>query len=357
MKPITDTITRDHRTKLLTRRVRAIMRAFNKNPNYLSVTPNITWDDSFIPPELYDDLEKIETTSLDAEERQQVQKEEEKEWEKEEIREKIEEQMTATQNDKGKMKETTQDTENVKRKWTRKFSESSLVFDISGGNEGGISADEAEPPAKRVKRKKSIDNDGVTPVPPPCRHCTISRLKCIPNGWNVTCKNCEIARRTCSLSKSLLNDKGKAKETAEDNEKPDDTEKPKTQDLREIRTSLYALTKSILDDRSSSEDEEVDQLDEVPAKPSPKKKKISTTTKDGFIPNDPKVCLVNSSFSSCWKITVVQCDRCEESQKECFRRETYNGTSCTHCAKLRKGCNLTKSQKINFIPNDPKVCF
>jgi hypothetical protein len=231
------------------------MRAFNKNPNYLSGTPNITWDDSFIPPELYDDFEKIESASLDAKESQQVQKEEEKEWEKDKEKkwEKIEEQVTATQN-KGKMKETAQekdDPENLKRKWTGKTVASSLVFDISGDNEDGTSADEAEPPAKRVKRKKSIDNVGITPVPPP---------------W-------------------------KAKETAEDNEKPDDTEKPKAQDLREIRTSLYALTKSILDDRSSSEDEdeEVDQLDEVPAKPSPKKKKISTTTKDGFIPNVPKV--------------------------------------------------------------------
>ena len=81
MKPITDTITRDHRTKLLTRRVRAIMRAFNKNPNYLSVTPNIVWDDSFIPPELYDDLE-TELASLDAKESQQMQKEKARESER-----------------------------------------------------------------------------------------------------------------------------------------------------------------------------------------------------------------------------------------------------------------------------------
>ena len=45
--------------------------------------------------------------------------------------------------------------------------------------------------------------------------------------------------------------------------------------------SIYVLTKSIMDDRSSSDDENVvDQLDEVPAKPSPKKKKVSATTID-----------------------------------------------------------------------------
>ena len=42
-----------------------------------------------------------------------------------------------------------------------------------------------------------------------------------------------------------------------------------------------------MDDRST-EDEDVDQLDEVPAMASPNKKKV---TMDGFIPYDPKVYL------------------------------------------------------------------
>jgi hypothetical protein len=58
-------------------------------------------------------------------------------------------------------------------------------------------------------------------------------------------------------------------------------------------------------------------------------------------------------------LTVDQCDRCEESHKECVRRDTQvHGASCMQCAKAKKGCNLTKGQsKINFIPNDPKVCL
>lgn len=194
MKPITDAITRDHRTKLLTRRVRAIMRAFNKNPNYISLTPDITWDDSFIPPELYDDLE-TEPASLDAEESQQVQKEKEREKEKpkESKRLKMEVQMIkgkvkAMQNDKGKAKETAQDKgkpddiENRKRKWTRtrKTPESNPAFGNTSDNEDGTLDDEAEPPAKRDMRKKSIDGVGVIPVPPPCRRCTLSKIECKP---------------------------------------------------------------------------------------------------------------------------------------------------------------------------------
>jgi hypothetical protein len=287
VNPITDPITLGHRTKLLTRRVRAVMRAFNKNRNYLSETPNITWDDSFVPRELYDDLE----TELDGKESQRAQK-------KEKASERMEEQMSnekawATQNDKRKMKETAQDkddTENPKRKWKQKTSESesSLVFDIADDSGDETSADEDEPPAKRFMRKNSVDDVGIIPVPP-CQQCTSSQKECKPNGWSVACKNCRKTHRTCSLSKALRNDKGKAKETAEDNEKPDDTEKPKTQRLREMHTSIYALTKSVLDN-SSIEDEDVDQLDEIPVKASPMKKMVPTTTNDGFISYNPKVC-------------------------------------------------------------------
>jgi hypothetical protein len=243
------------------------------------MTPNITWDDSFIPPELYDDL-----ASVDAKESQQLQNEKARESQREE--QMIKEKAMATQKDKGKTKETAQDkddTEKPKRKWTQKTSESIMVFEV------GTSDDEAEPPAKRVKRNKSIDDVGIIPVPPSCQQCTISRIECTPNGWSVACKNCQKSQRTCSLSKALQNDKGKAKETAEDIEKPDDTEKPKTQRAREIHTSIFAVTKPIPRGRSSSEDEDVDQLDESPAKPSPKKKKVSSTTMGGFIPYDPKV--------------------------------------------------------------------
>lgn len=211
---------------------------------------------------------------------------------------KLEEQMAkekanTTQNDKGKAKETAQDknnfdkTENPK-KWTRETSESSPDFYIASENEEGTSSDESEPLSKRVKCKETIDNVGNISMPPPCRRCTISQIQCKPNGWHAACKNCRKARQTCSLSKALPKDNERAKETAEDNEKPDDAEKPRTQRFREIHTSIYTLTKSsILDDRSSIEDEdEIDQLDEVPTKSFPK---VPTTTMEGFIPNDPKV--------------------------------------------------------------------
>ena len=85
---MTDSVTRDYRSKLLTRRVRAIIRAFNKNPKYLSdEKPNITWDELFIPPELYVNL-KRELESLDA---QQVQKRKESKKEKEGKKEKMQE--------------------------------------------------------------------------------------------------------------------------------------------------------------------------------------------------------------------------------------------------------------------------
>ena len=85
---MTDSITRDHRSKLLTQRVRAIIRAFNKNPKYLSdEKPNITWDELFIPLELYVNL-KRELESLDA---QQAQKRKESEKEKEGKKEKMQE--------------------------------------------------------------------------------------------------------------------------------------------------------------------------------------------------------------------------------------------------------------------------
>ena len=297
MKPIAGTITLHHRTKLLTRRVRAVMRAFNKNPNYLSERPNINWDDSFVPPQLY---VETELASPDGGERQQVQGDG-KEWEKEKAGEKMEERVSkdkanTMENDKGKAKETAQDrenpdeTENLKRKRMRETSESGLAIDITSDTEDGPSSDESEPLAKRAKCKESSGN---ADMPSPCQRCIISQTECKPNGWHAACKNCRKARQTCSLSKALPNDHEKAKETAEDNKKLDDIEKPKTQRFREIHTSTYTVTKSsIVDDRSSIGDEDdVDQLDEDPAKPSSTKKNVSTTTNDGFIPYDPKVCL------------------------------------------------------------------
>ena len=265
------------------------MRAFNKNRNYLSETPNITWDDSFVPPELYGEL-----ASSDGKGSQGMQA---KKRERDKASERMEEQMSkekakATQNDKRKtnLKETAQDkddTENTQRKW--KSSESSLVFDIADDSEEGTSADEDEPSRKRFKRKNSIDDVGTIP---PCRQCTSLKKECIPNGWSVACKNCRKVRRTCSLSKALRNGKGKAKETAEDNEEPDDTEKPQSQRPREINASIHALTKSILDNGSIEDEDDVEQLDgEVPAKASPQKMKVLATTNDGFITYDPKVYL------------------------------------------------------------------
>ena len=286
------------------------MRAFNKNHNYFSETPNITWDDSFVPPELYDDLE-TELERLNTGEDQQVQKEKAIESRSLEMGKQMPNEVDIMQVDKGKGKEEAQDkenhdeTENYKRKWTRKTSESSL-FDITGDNEDNASSDESEPLAKRVKCQEYIDNVGFIPIPPPCGRCTISRIECKPNGWHAACKNCRKARQTCNLSKALPNDLEKEKETlaAENNKKLDDTEKPSmTQRFREIHTSIYTLTKSsILNDRLLTEDEDaVDQVDEVPTKPSPKERKVVTMTMDGFIPNDPKVCL-ESIISSRWKV-------------------------------------------------------
>ena len=290
---MTDSITRDHRSKLLTRRVRAIIRAFNKNPKYLSdEKPNITWDELFIPPELYVNL-KRELESIDAKESQQVQKRKENEKEKEGKKEKMQEKekgkelekkerekkaresqrqkmedqiakekARVAQSDKKKAKNTSQEKKNpnktessipkwtvktsgciyipsddetdnpvgvakppdstknykrntrdtpqdkedsddaedtddaeefdnteknLKRKWTRKTSESSASYDTL--------ADEAqaEPPPKRAKFGKSIDDD------PPCQRCTQLKKDCITNGFPAACESCRKAKSACNL--------------------------------------------------------------------------------------------------------------------------------------------------------------
>ena len=294
---MTDSITRDHRSKLLTRRVRAIIRAFKKNPKYLSdEKPNITWDELFIPPELYVNL-KRELESLDVKESQQVQKRKEngkedggkegevqekekgKKLEKKERkkkaresqRQKMEQQIAkekakvaqsdkkkantsqdkenpyetenslpkrtvktpeciyissddetdipadvakppdATKNYKRDARDTTQDKEgsndtektndteetdnntekNLKRKWTRKTSESTDSYIDSSADEA-----QAEPLSKRVNKcKKSIDDV------PPCQRCTQLKKECIPNGFPAACKKCRRDKKTCNLAK------------------------------------------------------------------------------------------------------------------------------------------------------------
>jgi hypothetical protein len=93
--------------------------------------------------------------------------------------------------------EKTDDTgKNLKRKWTRKTSASSSSY-----KQDDASADEADPPAKQVKRKKLIDDVGVIPVPP-CQQCAKSKKECIPNGWSAACKSCRKSKMTCSLAKA-----------------------------------------------------------------------------------------------------------------------------------------------------------
>ena len=80
---------------------------------------------------------------------------------------------------------------NLKRKWTRKTSESSASYDTL--------ADEAqaEPPAKRAKFGKSIDDD------PPCQRCTQLKKDCITNGFPAACESCRKAtgKSACNLSR------------------------------------------------------------------------------------------------------------------------------------------------------------
>ena len=169
-----DTIALVNRSKLITQRVRTIMLAFFVNRNYFSESPNITWDDSFVPPELYVNLE-TELASIDAKKSQQVLKEKVGKSQREKMEEQMAKEKTKpTQEDKGKAKDTEQDkknpddTENPKRKRTRRTSENSVVFNITGDNEDDTSADVAESPIKRVKHDKSIDDIDINPVPPPC---------------------------------------------------------------------------------------------------------------------------------------------------------------------------------------------
>ena len=245
--PFTDIITREHRSKLLTRRVRAIMRVFGKNPNYLSgATPNITWDDSFIPPALYENLET----------ERQKEKEREKEKTRESQKRKMEEQMAkekakVKQNDKEKAKETMQDlddTEKPKRKWTREIS----ICSDSCNDKDDTSVEETEPSAKRVKRKKLIDDVGIVPDSPPCRRCAKSKKECIPNGWPAACKSCRQSKMKCSLAKAR-------------NRGPNPNAIPNMNgDAAKPQTITSRLRKSIAElDDSSSEDEDVVNEDVV----------------------------------------------------------------------------------------------
>ena len=252
-----DTTTLDRRVKLLTRRVHTVMLTFFANRNYFSEKPNITWDNSFVPPELYDDLE-TKLASIDAKESQQVQKEKVGESQGKNKEEQIaKEKDKSMQKDKGKAKDTEQDKENPdvaeypKRKWMQKTSESSVVIGITSDDEDDASADVAEPPAKRVKHSnKSIDHVDINPVPP-CRQCTSSQMECNLNGWSVVCKNCPNAEWTCSLSKAKY-------PSHNSNVIPNitgDTENP---------TSLLSKSIAELDRRSLNEDEnDVDQLDSI----------------------------------------------------------------------------------------------
>ena len=333
---MTDSVTREHRSKLLTRRVRAVMRAFNKNPKYISdAKPNITWDDSFIPPELYVNL-KSELESLDAKESQQEKKEKEKEGKKEKMQEKkkekelekkelekkaresqwqkMVEQITKnkanaaqsvkerTKKNPSQDKENPNGTENSIPKWTEKTSRSSLPFYIPSDDESDIPADvakppdatknykrnekdaaqdkedsddaektdnntekktkrkwnrktsesvsasydtstdeaQAEPPAKRAKIKKPIDEI------PPCGPCTLLKKECISKGFPAACESCYKAKKRCNLSRGA-------------NRRPKETQT--TTPLRKDKKSIAELDLSLY--RSSTEDEEhdVDQLD------------------------------------------------------------------------------------------------
>ena len=301
---MTDAITLEHRTRLLTRRVRAIMRAFSKNPKYLSdATPNITWDDSFIPRDLYDNMD-IELATLKAKESQQTQKEKARETQMK----KIEAQMAKEKAkvDGRKMKETAQDpqaddNEKLKRNLTRKtfetiFGDNKRIpvapdlgdeadplgamqdkgkvtrkdtvqdkedlddMEETDDEEKSLkkkttpksfesvasyimiddtSSDAEQPAAKRVKRKKSIED---LPVPP-CQRCTRTKKECIPNGWSAACKRCRSLKMTCSLVKTR---------------KPN-AEKPHTTTLLRSEKATAVLDSY----RSSIEDDEddADQLD------------------------------------------------------------------------------------------------
>jgi hypothetical protein len=167
---MTDAITREHRTKLLSRRVRAVMRVVYKTPSYLKEkTPNISWDETFIPTELYTNL-AAELASFDAKESQQVQKEKKKERENEKGRENeeakesqrrmIEEQRAkekakVTNNDKGKANEIPRDLGGAERprgSWMRKNS----VFGTDSGDEDSIIADVGEPSEAMQNESKDI---------------------------------------------------------------------------------------------------------------------------------------------------------------------------------------------------------
>ena len=59
-------------------------------------------------------------------------------------------------------------------------------------------------------------------------------------------------------------------------------------------------------------------------------------------------------ISSCWKVWLDQCERCERSHKECVRREAQDhGSRCKQCVKDHQVCKYLSKDQSKIIKSKP----
>ena len=235
VKPINEAI-RLARTALLTRRVRVVMRAFNRNRRYgINVPPCIEWDDTFVPPDLYPDLSTVQEpgdTEVTAdkgkggEERREEPMAVDKGKGRERPGDEREEQLPPVV-DKGKGKERPTDwiataqkkartdgPDDATKQRPKKKRKVVSPETIENSEDEWIPVAAGPPPpapgrrppaAKPVRNKRKPTTIPMVDVgsPPPCTRCVLYKVTCRHNGWKAACQVCSEARQKCSLSKAV----------------------------------------------------------------------------------------------------------------------------------------------------------
>jgi hypothetical protein len=250
-QPIDDSIRRA-RTRLLTRRVRAVLQAFNQHRSYTTrAPPGIQWDEDFIPPDLYP--ESVPQALGEVEEGKGAGIGETGDVDKRKGKERAVDKGKGKERaagergslpDKGKAKarelattsittsstikmepsppsaaatkiraskkrknispEMVEDSDDLGKK-KRKVSSPENDSDYEGHPAPGrrLPAIKSRPPTKSRSRNRAVTIPiGDLIPPPPCSRCLIRQQTCVPVGWKAACQACSKARQGCEHSKA-----------------------------------------------------------------------------------------------------------------------------------------------------------
>lgn len=241
--PINEQI-RVARTGLLTRRVRVVMRAFSATRSYAKdVPPQIVWDDSFIPPDLYPFLPLVPEVPGDEEEGMNKEKEKGSWGDRRGTTNKGKGKKRAAEETQGKGKgraleamqalpatvernapeplthsaapttaPTLHDAVQTKPKPRKKRKIVSPETVENSDEEGNAATVTIPPPAPtrrapttkpaRTKRQPATVTMANVGSPPPCMRCVMYNKQCVHNGWKAACRTCVAARQKCSLARA-----------------------------------------------------------------------------------------------------------------------------------------------------------